>query len=273
MRFLPVLFAGLIAASSGPLDRAWSQTPGSEGAVGEDWQLVEAPERKLTMAVADFSNGVTVASRCMDGDFEVTVNGLPEIRSASRVLRVSVGEEPLSDETWTVAETRTAAFSRVPAPLARRLAKGGRLNIVVPGERGAPNRRYVMELSPSPAALERTLTACGRALIDPRDAIIDRNAPDGLTRGVEWVRMPRPEFPNSVRGRIALRGSVTLSCLTDDQGKAVDCVIESEHPGGFNFGKAVIRSMERARLRAAGDDPTAVTGRRFLFTTNFMMQD
>lgn len=262
----PLFRTAAVFLASAFVGAAQAQTPTTD-----DWQLVEVPRRKAVLATVQFDNGISLVSRCVDGVFEVTIQGLPEVRDHTRILRTAIGDEPVVDETWTVAVERSAAFSRLPAPLARRLAKGGSLNIVVPGAEGQPNRRYVMELSPSSAALDRTLSSCGRPLVDIRDTEIGRSAPDGLSDArLSWLRRPEAKYPESVGGQIALRGSVTVSCLTTAEGTAEDCVIESEHPAGFNFGRAVERSMRRARL--AMSDGSSPAGRMFVFTTNFEMK-
>ena len=65
--------------------------------------------------------------------------------------------------------------------------------IVVPGgaENGR-NLRYVIDLPASGAAIDETLQACGRPLVDPRDAERSALPEDGLPPEIEWARQPRP---------------------------------------------------------------------------------
>ena len=234
----------------------------------QDWALVEVPDRYAVIAITSFDNGITLAGRCVNGVFDVTVAGLPPARGISRTVRVSVGDEELRQETWTVGEDQTVAFSRLPAPFARRLAAGGRLQIGVPGTGGQRGTRYVMELPPSPATLERTLTACGRSLVDPRDANLGRDAPDGLPAGLDWALRPRLELPDSVRGRYVSHASVTVSCLVAGTGALTDCVIESEHPGGYGYGREVVRSLRTGRVRSQTPEIT-LGGQLVIFTVRF----
>lgn len=234
----------------------------------QDWALVEAPERNAVIAITSFDNGITLAGRCVNGAFDVTVAGLPPVRGLSRVVRVSVGEEALTQETWTVGEDPTIAFSRLPAPFARRLAVGGQFQISVPGTGGQRGTRYVMDLPPSPETLERTLSACGRPLIDPRDANLDRDAPDGLSAGLDWALRPRIESPDSVQGRYVTHASVTVSCLVAGTGALTDCVIESEHPGGYGHGREVVRALRSGRVRSLTPDIT-LGGQLVIFTVRF----
>lgn len=263
-RLLPAAVTVLLA-SSGFAAQAQDAPP-----VGQDWVLAHVPERKAVIALAEFDNGITLSSRCMDGVFEVTIHGLPEARGESRTLRIGVGGEPAYASAWTVGADRGAAFSRVPARLARELAKGGKLEIAVAGQRGQPGTRYVMELDPSSSAVEQTLTACGRPLVDPRDLHGDE-VESGLPAGIVWDQPPRPTFPGSVKGRSPLKGFVTLSCVTRATGRLEDCVIESEHPGGFNLGRSVRDSLARARVRSTDRNVPLIDRHLMQFTVNFVM--
>jgi hypothetical protein len=265
MNFWKILIGVVVLACCRP---AAAQVAASPQAASQDWAFVEAGDQNAVIAVTGFDNGIILSSRCANGVFDVTVNGLPAARGFSRPLRLSVGDEPLQDETWTVADNRTAAFSRLPASLTRRLAKGGRLQIAVPAGNGERATRYVMELPPSPANLERTLTSCGRPLVDRRDVDTDRDAPDGLSSGVAWVRMPRIDLPDSVRGRYVTQASVTVSCVASEAGGLTDCIIESEHPGGYNFGREVRRALRQASIRAQPGGPP-LAGRLISFTAVF----
>lgn len=262
--------AAAVALSSGQIAQA-QQAPAAPPAP-QDWVLAEAPERKAVVAIAEFDNGITLSSRCMDGVFEVTFYGLPEARGESRTLRIAVGDETPYATAWTVGTDRRAAFSRVPARLARELAKGGKLEIGVPGQRGQPGTRYLMDLEPSSSAVERTLTACGRALTDPRDLDSGDEAESGLPAGIAWDQAPRPSFPGSVKGRSPTKGFVTLTCVTRATGRLEECEIESEHPGGYNLGRSVRESLSRARVKSTDRNTPLSDRRMIMFTVTFIME-
>ena len=247
---------------------AFTTPAGAQETATQDWALVESPEHNAVIAITSFDNGITLAGRCVNGVFDVTVAGLPPSRGYSRIVRVSVGDEALRQETWTVGADPAIAFSRLPAPFARRLAVGGKLQIAIPGTDGQRGTRYVMELPPSPTTLERTLTACGRSLVDPRDTNLDRDAPDGLSEGLDWAMRPRIELPDSVRGRYVTRATVTTSCVVAETGALTDCLIESEHPGGFGHGREVVRSLRTARVRSLTPE-ISLGGQMVTFTVNF----
>lgn len=239
---------------------------------GQDWVLAEVPERKAVVAMAEFDNGISLASRCMDGVFEVTLHGLPEVRGPSRTLQIAVGEEEPYDTAWTVGQVRTAAFSRVPARFARELAKGGRLQIRVPGQRGAPATRYIMELDPSGSAIEQTLTACGRSMVDLRYQSLGDEIEAGLPAGITWSSPPQVEFPSAVKGRVPTVGFVTVTCVARSTGSVEQCEVESEHPGGYKMGQSVVQAALRARLRSTERNVPIPDRRTIMFTTHFRLQ-
>lgn len=242
--------------------------------------MIDAPDRKATIALVEFDNGISIAARCVDSDFEVLLTGLPEAarRDTSRELRVSIGDELMGAETWSVGTVRSTAFSRVPAPFARRMVEGGRIQIGVPGTQGRPSTRYVMELTPSSEALSRTLTACGRPLVDPRDLLISRNASDGLAQSPQdglptlaWGTRPSAAYPEQ-NDSIAENGSVTLSCLVETDGSLDQCVVESEHPAKFGFAEAALKAARRARIVSTPTPGEGIEGRMILYSTNFILE-
>lgn len=269
-----IVAAAALAAGAPAL--AQETTPQSE-----DWTLTSVPERKAVMATIDFTSGLAVAARCVDGVYDVLITGLPEAprRDTSRELGIQAGdqEEPYTS-VWTVGTQRNTAFSRLPAVVARDMAKGGKLQVIVPSTSGGPRTRYVMDLNPSSTAIEQTLTACGRPMVDPREARakeIDGNGQDGLPDTVQWQTMPRPVFPESVNGRSPLEGYVVLSCVLTDSGQMTECQTESEQPAGYNLWRSVERSLPRARLKLSDQAAAAglsLAGRMVRFSVNFKME-
>lgn len=268
-RYLSIA-AAVLTASFG--QTAHAQEAADPPSAPQDWVLAEAPERKAIVAIAEFDNGITLSSRCMDGVFEVTFYGLPEARGESRSLRIGVGDETPYATAWTVAADRSAAFSRAPARLARELAKGGKLEIGVPGQGGQRGTRYLMELEPSSSAVEQTLTACGRPLVDPRDLASGDEVESGLPAGIAWDQAPRPIFPGAVKGRSPIKGFVTITCVTRTSGRLEECEIESEHPGGYNLGRSVRDSLSRARVKSTERNTPLIDRRMIMFTVSFMLE-
>lgn len=270
LRFVAPLCLAVLTALT-PLSGLAQTGPAPEAASGAppeaplDWTVVRFTEEPTLIATVRFDNGVGLVARCMDETFDVIINGLPPVsrRALTRQIGLQVGDEDVESITaWTTGSDRTTAFSRIPARIARQLAKGGALQIVVPPERGSgPRTRYVMDLDPSSTAIERILAACDRPLVDPRDDQAQGDARDGLPNQITWARQPRINFPSPVGDRMALRGYVTLSCVVQAEGRLDDCQIESEHPTGYNLGKAVEAGMRTARVRQSDEGRAA--GQRF----------
>lgn len=279
-----LLAAALLSLSS---TGAWAQetpiqAPTTEDAAPEDWTLTRVPDKNTVVATMDFTSGLALLARCQAGVYDLVVGGLPDApaNKPTRELAIQVGEDAEPDTTvWTVGSNPSVAFSRIPAIVARRLSEGGKLQVIVPADTpGGPRTRYVMDVDPSSQAIAETLTACGRPIVDAREERADQiegNGQDGLPPAVTWRTMPRPSFPESVRGRSPRLGYVTLSCVTEDDGGLTDCVTESEQPGGYNLGLAVQRSLPRARLKLtdeAAANGRPLGGRLITFTVNFRME-
>lgn len=241
----------------------------------DDWTLTVVPNRKATIATIEFSTGLSLAARCINGVYDLLITGLPDAPRAdtSRELGLKVGEETeLKTSVWTVGTQNGTAFSRLPAIVARRLAKGGELQILVPAAGAQRRTRYVMALDPSSTALEQTLKACDRPLIDPRDNTREGEGQEDLPDGLIWTRPPRPQYPFFISNFSPKRGYAALSCVTTAEGRATDCQIESEQPPGYGFGRAALNSLDAARLNLAPiNDGRPLAGRLFAFTIAFRL--
>ncbi len=234
----------------------------------DDWDATVDAERRLTAAELEFNNGLGIAVRCVGGRYDALIGGLPPAGEGveTRVLTLRFGEASPVEQRWNTTRNPNLAVSELPAPFARALRQGGALQVMLPGAgEGGRNLRYVLDLPPSSAAIDRTLEACDRPLVDPRDAEIqplDGSPP----AGIEWETPPRPEFP--ARNRYE-SGFAVMSCLTRPDGRLRDCVIESEHPIDGGFGQATVDSAENARVRNAADRSAALPVRRIIYRTNF----
>ncbi|MDQ8030323.1 MAG: hypothetical protein REJ23_16485 [Brevundimonas sp.] len=212
-----------------------------------DWDIHRNDRQKLLLAFSELDNGLTLAVRCADGNLEALLTGLPEpeARRETRTLHVAFGEDEFDHQTWNVAMNPAIGLSERPAPFARKLREGGRLQIRVPGgAEGGRDLRYDLTLPASSAAIDEVLTTCRKPLVDPRDALLSDLPEDGLPFGVTWRHAPRPQFPVT---RYA-RGFAVTSCLTAEDGRLRDCVVESEHPGDGGFGEAALRGIRQAMV-------------------------
>lgn len=244
-RFVAAITALLVAAPASAQD-------------GDDWDFIQRHDA-VSASIA-FDSGLAVAVRCDDDSLETYIAGLtlPRERNDQRTVAYAFGDRPMRDSTWQISEDGHALFADLPAPLARRLRTGGDLQLLVAAHEQTPARRYVVSLPPSPAAIDRVLTACGRPTVDPRDALrtneasADASALDGP--GPRWANSPRPRYPDRALAA-GLSGMAVLSCRVQDSGRTQDCQVEVERPGGADFGREALRAARDARLqpRPAGE--------------------
>jgi len=258
-RFLAIIIAGSVGTTALPAD---AQSP-------QDWNIFHDTAKKAVVAYSDFDSGISIAVRCVDRTFEALVSGLPEIEAETRQLKIRFPDDTRDHaETWNVATNSAVAISSFPARFARDLREGGRLDIVVPGAaEGGRNLRYVLDLPISNAAIDETLSACNRPLIDPRDAEVEDLGPNGLPGGLEWAQRPRPRYPNTDY----VRGFAVLTCLNNPDGTLRDCIVETEHPQNGYFGVAALRGVRGARVQSTEDASAALSTRFISFRNNFYL--
>lgn len=252
------------------LTLALAATPSWAQQADED-EWIFAQQDRLSVAYIRYTSGLEVIARCERGAFNVMINGLPPARTRTRELRFAWGDSPVMASSWYVATPETAVVTTSPAPFARRLRAGGQMNIVVPGgAEGGRNLRYVVDLPVSTSAIDQALTACGRPLVDPRDALIEDVEENGLPRGFDWVRRPRaiyPEHPGYDWG------FASLSCLTQSDGSLATCEVESEFPADGHFGAAALQATRAARVGIADQPGVALPVRKMSFLIRFGVED
>lgn len=236
-----------------------------------DWDLHRNTRTDAVMAFTVFDNGLGIAVRCVDGAYEALLSGLPAAGDdETRTLGVAFGDDEISLQRWSVATNDTVAVGERPAPFARKLRQGGRLQILVPGGGGGGrNLRYELVLPASSTSIDETLSTCDRPLVDPRDAEIDALPEDGLPRTLEWVRAPRAEYPSAARYG---RGFAVVSCLVNPDGTLRDCAVDSEHPHDGGFGASTLRAVRRARVHDAGTPGGPVAPSMVSFRARFMIE-
>ena len=237
----------------------------------QDWDLHRNTRTDAVMAFSVFDNGLGIAVRCVDGAYEALLSGLPEAGDhETRTLGVAFGDDEMDMQRWSVARDDTVAVGERPVPFARKLREGGRVQILVPGGGGGGrNLRYDLTLPASSTSIDETLNACGRPLVDSRDAELDALPDDGLPRSLLWVRAPRAEYPSGARYG---RGFAIVSCLVNPDGTLRDCAVESEHPHDGGFGDATLRAVRRARVRDTDNPEAPVAPAMVSFRARFVME-
>lgn len=261
MRFARVLFPFLALTIAGSVVAQDAS---------DDWDLIRQPETKTVFAYVPTTSGLTIGFRCVDGVYGAIIGGLPEAPRNTRVrtLNISIDGEA-RDTRWLVTTNRTAAVADYPASLARGLREGGAVSIQIPGGAGdGRNLRHDLVLPASSAAIDETLTACGRPTHDPRDALLPEIEESGLPAGVSWSRPPRPTFPHTNYAE----GSAVLTCVMTPVGGLDQCEIESEFPADGRFGRAALAATGGARMLSPGETPGRYAPRMIAFRINFRMR-
>lgn len=233
-----------------------------------DWELVRQPEERMTVAYVELRSGLAIGFRCVDGAYGAIIAGLPEAgrNEQVRTLGLRVRDRPQRDTRWTVTRDRSAVIAEFPAALARSFREGGDISLVVPsGAEGGGNLRYNVTLPSSPVAIDETLTACGKPLVDARDELLPEVAEQGLPDGLVWSRPPRPRHP---RNNYA-DGYAVVSCVVQPDGQVDLCEVESEFPLDGRYGRSALAAMPDARVVSPGETPGQYAPRMIGFRVNF----
>lgn len=236
--------------------------------VAEDWALVHQPDDKTTIAYVELSSGLTIGFRCVDGAYGAIIAGLPEAgrNDEVRTLRLQVRDRPMRDTRWTVTRDRSSAIAEFPASLARSFREGGPVSLVVPGgSEDGRNLRYNIPLPASPNAINETLTACEKPLVDARDALIPEVAEDSLPDGLVWSAPPRPRHPSNNYAS----GYAVVSCVVQPDGRVDTCEVESEFPLDGRYGRNALAAMPDARVMSPGETQGQYAPRMIGFRVNF----
>lgn len=258
------------------LAHSHAMAPQSEEAIAPavrelDWALREEPGRGSIYALAQFDNGISLVTRCANNVFSATITGLPETKGLTRTLQVSIGDQDAYDTQWIVGTRSSTAFSRFPVRFARELAKGGQLNLRVPGQNGGPGTRYQLDLPPSVPAVEQTLAACGKSMIDLRYQDLGNETESGLPSGVEWKTPLQVQWPNDAPIASPSYGYASVSCRVRATGRLEDCEVESEFPVKQGFGRAAISAARRAQIASSSPDVPLREGAIIVFNVNLKM--
>lgn len=81
------------------------------------------------------------------------------------------------------------------------------------------------------------------------------------------VAYPRDAF------RDGIKGSVTLACAANEQGKLVDCQVVAENPLGHGFGLAALRLSTKYQLAARSEAELLREGERYKIALGFSFED
>lgn len=216
---------------------------------GNDWNIVVDEPRRMTLAVAAYSSGQTIAVRCRDAELDVLISGLPPIEGQSRRVEAAFSDGRVEGANWFTGGNGSMVFSPVPRIDARRLRQGGalQLSVAVVPEPESPLRRYAFDLPDESANLDQVLDACDAGQPDPRDAMVRWTPPRSDTNF--WRRMPTPEFPEEAAAAGLGSGAVAVSCVVAEAGRLTDCRVERESADRrYGFGQSALRALRDASV-------------------------
>lgn len=204
--------------------------------VAQTWRAEANAADETTAALAVWPSGHALVARCQAGDFQVFLR-LPQSVSDETAHRL-VFEGQSRDMSISLPLGQDAGqilFTQEPSRAARWLTGGGQLTVEVTGQPTAE-----LLLPDDPAPLRAAMQACNRAEVDARDLL-------PMAGSISWRVRPMPEWPQDASPG-TVRAIVGLSCVAADGGRLTECVAERESPAGQGFGRAAIRSAQRARL-------------------------
>ena len=236
--------------------------PASAQDASEDWDFWQTPAEKLSIAAVSFEK-FGIAVRCREGVLAVVVSGLPPA-SGVRKIQYSMAGSLEEETTWVGGGDGRAAFAIWPSAMANELRRGGRLSLGV--SEGGVIRRAVVDLPPSPAAIEQVFEACDREITETADQ------PDRSDLGsLVWRTVPTPSFPSRTGSET---GIAALLCNVDDTGGLRGCRTDSEFPEGGGFGRAATLGAHRTgRVALGAEDPGPLAGRRISFVVRYNISD
>tara|TARA_R110002167_G_scaffold130574_2_gene314120 strand:- start:232 stop:966 length:735 start_codon:yes stop_codon:yes gene_type:complete len=102
-------------------------------------------------------------------------------------------------------------------------------------------------------------------------------APPSVISNPRWIRQPSGDqlmraYPQrALRAEVA--GSASLTCMVQTSGAVSGCVVTSETPGGYGFGRAAQTLSREFRISPRTVDGQAVDGSRVNITLRFTLPD
>ena len=233
-------------------------TPAPVAAETDGWDIETDAARKITLASIRYDSGAGLIVQCRDGELSTIILGLPATaapvtpQNGVTTRRLETGAlNELAPVTWRAAPDGTSAMRSGDVRRIRDLKKGGRFIVRTVAVEGDPARAMVFDLPSDPSGVDQVLTACGRALSDPRDALRDVSA--FVTVDQRHIGLDGGSLPAS--GDLAYE----YSCIVAPGGRVRDCVIEFMRPASPEYEARLLRSAPRARFNFA-DDPGSLVG-------------
>lgn len=252
--YLIAVCFGLAGMAASPV--LAQDAPAPVAAEADGWDVETDAARKITLANIRYDSGAGLIVQCRDGELSTIILGLPATaapitpQNGVTTRRLETGAlNELSPVTWRSAPDGTSAMRSGDVRRIRDLKKGGRFIVRTVASENDPARAMVFDLPSDPSGVDQVLTACGRALSDPRDALRDVSA-------FVTVDQRHPGLDvGSPTGDLAYE----YSCIVAPGGRVRDCVVELMRPASPELEARLLRSAPRARFDF-GDDPDSLVG-------------
>lgn len=213
-----------------------------------DWDSFADPARNLTVASVDYSTGVSLSVQCMNGLLTTSIRGLSDVSPSALLFDRQRSGGPVEVSLWRATPTGDGLIN-TSARDARSLRQGGTLTLAA-NPQTDPQLRIQLDLPSESANLDRVLSACGLALVNPID-----DAPDA---SAFLVQGPTLEIPDAVSRRHDSI-QVELDCLIANTRLTV-CQSERQVPADPAAGALTARAANGTRVRVS--DAAAAEGRR-----------
>lgn len=234
------LLSALVIAASG--------TPAAPGQATDDWGFLADPARNVAVAFVDYSSGVSLTVDCMNGVLITGIRGLSAVAPSSLLFDRQRNNGQVEVSLWRATPAGDGLIN-TSARDARSFREGGSLALAANPQTDPPTR-IQLDLPSESANLDRVLTACGLALVNPID--------DAPSVGDLLARIPLIEVPEAVTRRHD-QIQIDIDCLIADT-RLTACQSERQVPADPAAGAITARAANGTRVRVT--DAAAAEGRR-----------
>lgn len=227
---------------------------GSTGASAQeddDWEFAEVPAQQLTVAAARYEGGQMIVAQCRRGGLTLVVTGLPEGEEMLR-LAATRADGRAAAQIW-ISAGAPGAYRSVSPGRETRFLRGAGAYVVRTAVEAPTAVSGTFNLPARSANLDRVLTACGWALEDDRDLLVEA---DVLLERPRRGGEPAPYRPPAAPER-------EVSCIVRDM-RLRDC--RADHPpyARTSAAASLLRALGGQEVHVpVGADSAATEGKVF----------
>jgi hypothetical protein len=219
----------------------------------DDWEFQEDAAQGVSVAAVRYDAGQMIIAQCREGRLTVVLSGLSQTSEQLRVAATR-GDGRAAEQRWVATRATGAWRSASPGRDARFLRGAGNWSFRN-ADPTTPAFTGVFELPAQSANLDRVLTACGWALEDDRDLLVEAE--------VLLDRPRRGQAPAAHRYRAPNKPEREVSCVVRGM-RLRDC--RADHPRStWNADvRSVIQAVEGEEVYVAeGVEASTMEGRVF----------